>query len=238
MADPAVVVESLRKQYGDVRALDSVSFEVQRGEIFGLVGPNGAGKSTTLRIMSTLLNADDGSVTICGADVEDRPNDARAALRYVPEEAGAYENFSGRQYLDFIASFYTDDPSSMVETGVDIADLDERIDSKTSEYSKGMTRKLLLAAGLMTDPQLAILDEPTSGLDVRNARQIRDTIKDYPGTDRSVILSSHNMLEVEYLCDRVGLLNDGRIVDTGTPAELVGAYGTENLEDAFLEATA
>ena len=238
MADPAVVVEGLHKQYGDVQALDGVTFEVQRGEIFGLVGPNGAGKSTTLRIMSTLLSADEGSVTVCGADVEDHPNDARAALRYVPEEAGAYENFSGRKYLDFIASFYAEDPAPMVERGVEIADLDERIDSKTSEYSKGMTRKLLLAAGLMTEPQLAILDEPTSGLDVRNARQIRDTIKEYPGTDRSIILSSHNMLEVEYLCDRVGLLNEGRVVDVGTPAELVGDYGTENLEDAFLEATA
>jgi ABC-2 type transport system ATP-binding protein len=238
MPDPAVVVEDLHKQYGDVQALDGVTFEVQRGEIFGLVGPNGAGKSTTLRIMSTLLSADDGSVTVFGADVAEHPNDARAALRYVPEEAGAYENFTGRQYLDFIASFYADDPTSMVETGVDIADLDERIDSKTSEYSKGMTRKLLLAAGLMTEPQLAILDEPTSGLDVRNARQIRDTIKEYPGADRSVILSSHNMLEVEYLCDRVGLLDEGRIVDVGSPAELVGEYGTENLEDAFLEATA
>jgi ABC-2 type transport system ATP-binding protein len=238
MADAVVTVEGLCKRYGEVRALDGVTFEVQRGEIFGLVGPNGAGKSTTLRIISTLLGADEGSVTVCGADVEDHPNEARAALRYVPEEAGAYENFTGRQYLDFIASFYAADTDSMVDRGVAIADLAERIDSKTSEYSKGMTRKLLLAAGLMTQPQLAILDEPTSGLDVRNARQIRDTIKEYPGTDRSVILSSHNMLEVEYLCDRVGLLNEGRIVDVGTPAELVGEYGTENLEDAFLEATA
>jgi ABC-2 type transport system ATP-binding protein len=238
MADLTVAVEDLHKRYGDVQALDGVTFEVQRGEIFGLVGPNGAGKSTTLRIMSTLLGADDGSVTVCGADIEASPNDARAALRYVPEEAGAYENFTGRQYLDFIASFYADDPAAMIETGVDIADLDERIDSKTSEYSKGMTQKLLLAAGLMTEPRVAILDEPTSGLDVRNARQIRDTIKQYPGADRSVILSSHNMLEVEYLCDRVGLLNEGRVVDVGTPTELVSDYGTENLEDAFLEATA
>ncbi|WP_302081637.1 ABC transporter ATP-binding protein [Salinibaculum rarum] len=238
MADSAVVVDGLTKRYGDVQALDGITFEVRRGEIFGLVGPNGAGKSTTLRIMSTLLSADEGSVTVCGADVAQRPNDARAALRYVPEEAGAYENFSGRKYLDFIASFYTDRPASMVETGIEIADLGDRIDSKTSEYSKGMTRKLLLAAGLMTEPELAILDEPTSGLDVRNARQIRDTIKEYPGESRSVILSSHNMLEVEYLCDRVGLINEGQIVDVGTPTELVGEYATDNLEDAFLEATA
>jgi ABC-2 type transport system ATP-binding protein len=238
MSDPAVTVDSLEKRYGRVQALSGVSFAVERGEIFGLVGPNGAGKSTTLRIMSTLLSADGGRVVVCGADVETDPNAARSALRYVPEEAGAYENFSGRNYLEFIAGFFADDPTPMVETGVDIADLGDRIDSKTGEYSKGMTRKLLLAAGLMTEPQLAILDEPTSGLDVRNARQIRDTIKEYPGTNRSVILSSHNMLEVEYLCDRVGLLNEGRIVDVGSPAELIERHDTENLEDAFLEATA
>jgi len=231
-------VDSVSKRYGSVQALDDVSFEVSNGEIFGLVGPNGAGKSTTLRIMSTLLSADSGTVTVYGADVEQEPNAARSALRYIPEEAGAYENFTGRKYLDFIAKFYTDNSDAMVETGVEMADLGERIDDKTSEYSKGMTRKLLLASGLMTEPNLAILDEPTSGLDVRNARQVRETIKSFPGSDRGVILSSHDMLEVEYLCDRVGLLNEGRIVAIGSPSELVAAHEAANLEDAFLEVTA
>ena len=241
MTTPAVTVADLQKAYGDTQALRGVEFEVSSGEIFGLVGPNGAGKSTTLRIMSTLLNADAGDVTIFGANVAAAPNEARAALRYVPEEAGAYENLTGRQYLDFIADFYDGDPDATVDRGVALADLGDRIEDKTGDYSKGMTRKLLLAAALMTEPQLAILDEPTSGLDVRNARQVRETIKEYPdgpATERAVILSSHNMLEVEYLCDRVGLLDEGRIVATGTPAELVERYGVDNLENAFLEATA
>lgn len=238
MADPAVVIEDLVKSYGDVQALSGVDLTVERGEIFGLVGPNGAGKSTTLRIVSTLLNADSGTVRVSGSDVETDPNGVRAAIRYVPEEAGAYENLTGRQYLNFIASFYADDPDPLVEAGIEIADLGDRIEDKTSEYSKGMTRKLLLAAALMTEPEVAILDEPTSGLDVRNARQVRETIKSYPGEDRSVVLSSHNMLEVEYLCDRVALLSEGQIVGVGSPAELVETYDTENLEDAFLEATA
>jgi ABC-2 type transport system ATP-binding protein len=238
MTDPAVAVTDLRKAYGDVQALSGVDFEVSTGEIFGLVGPNGAGKSTTLRIMSTLLNPDDGHVRIFGADVDDEPNAARAALRYVPEEAGAYENLTGRQYLDFVADFYVDESGPTVDRGVELTDLGERIDDKTGEYSKGMTRKLLLASALMTEPDLAILDEPTSGLDVRNARQVREIIKDYPGDDRAVILSSHNMLEVAFLCDRVGLLDEGRIVATGTPAELVDRYQVDNLENAFLEATA
>jgi len=238
MSEAALSVQSLRKSYGDVQALQNVSFEVAPGEIFGLVGPNGAGKSTTLRTVATLLTADSGTVTVRGADRDEEPNAVRESLRYLPEEAGAYENLTGRGYLDFVASFYADDPAPLVRAGVEMAALGERVDDKTSEYSKGMTRKLLIAAALMTEPDLAILDEPTSGLDVRNARQVRDTIKSYPGSERSVVLSSHNMLEVEYLCDRVGLLDEGEVVATGTPEELVARTGTENLEDAFLEVTA
>jgi ABC-2 type transport system ATP-binding protein len=238
MAEPAVDIDELAKWYGDTQALRGVELTVERGEIFGLVGPNGAGKSTALRIVSTLLSADGGTVTVRGADIEDDPNAVREAIRYLPEEAGAYENLTGRQYLSFVAKFYADKADPLVEAGVEMADLGDRIEDKTSEYSKGMTRKLLLSAALMTEPDVAILDEPTSGLDVRNARQVRDTIKSYPGSDRSVVLSSHNMLEVEYLCDRVGLLDEGRIVGVGSPSELVEKYDTENLEDAFLEATA
>lgn len=238
MRQHAVDIEGLRKRYGEVQALDDVSFGVDTGEIYGLVGPNGAGKSTTLRIMSTLLEADDGDAVVFGADVGSDPNGVREAIRYLPEEAGAYENLTGRRFLTFVAGFYADDPSPLVQRGVELADLGERIEDKTSDYSKGMTRRLLLASSLMTEPDLAILDEPTSGLDVRNAREVREVIKSYPGEDRSVILSSHDMLEVEYLCDRVGLLADGRIVADGTPAELTSEYGAQNLEDVFMEVTA
>ncbi|WP_135667457.1 ABC transporter ATP-binding protein [Halorhabdus rudnickae] len=238
MGGPVVQVADLRKGYGDVQALRGVSFTVEPGEIYGLVGPNGAGKTTTLRTLSTLLTVGSGDVSVFGADVESEPNAVRKRIRYLPEDAGAYDNLTGRQYLAFIADFYGDDPDALVERGIEIADLDERIDSKTSEYSKGMTRKLLLASTIMTEPDLAILDEPTSGLDVENARAIREIVKEFPGTDRGVLLSSHNMLEVEYLCDRIGLLNEGEIVAEGAPGELVERYGVENLEEAFLEAVA
>jgi len=237
MSETAIRVDGLRKRFGDVQALSDVTFEVATGEIFGLVGPNGAGKSTALRTMSTLLDSDDGEVVVFGADVDTDPNQVRAAIRYLPEEAGAYENLSGERFLEFVAGFYADDPSDLVARGVELADLGDRITDKTSEYSKGMTRRLLLASALMTEPELAILDEPTSGLDVRNAREVREVIKDYPGEERSVILSSHDMLEVTYLCDRVGLVDEGRIVATGSPAELIERYDVENLEEVFLEVT-
>ncbi|WP_181686358.1 ABC transporter ATP-binding protein [Halorhabdus salina] len=238
MSPTAVQVTDLQKRYDDVQALRSVSFSVDPGEIFGLVGPNGAGKTTTLRTLSTLLTVGGGEVSVFGADVESDPNEVRKRIRYLPEDAGSYDNLTGRQYLEFVADFYSDSPQELVEHGIEIADLDERIESKTSEYSKGMTRKLLLASTIMTEPDLAILDEPTSGLDVENARTIREIVKEFPGQDRSVLLSSHNMLEVEYLCDRIGLLNEGEIVAEGTPPELIDQYDAENLEEAFLEAVA
>jgi ABC-2 type transport system ATP-binding protein len=234
---PAVAVDGLHKRYGDVQALAGVSFEVRRDEIFGLVGPNGAGKTTTLRTLATLLTHDGGDVIVAGHDVEDAPAAVRAAIRYLPEDAGSYDAMTGRQFLAFVADIY-EGGEAMVDRGVEIADLGERIDDKTQEYSKGMTRKLLLGASLMVDPELAILDEPTSGLDVQNARAVREVVKSFPDEERSVLLSSHNMLEVEYLCDRVGLLNDGEIVVTGTPAELMAEYDADNLEDVFVEVVA
>jgi ABC-2 type transport system ATP-binding protein len=233
----AVAVDDLSKSYRSVQALDEISFSVHEGEIFGLVGPNGAGKTTTLRILATLLGASDGSIEVFGQDVERDPNAVRESIRYLPAEAGAYDNMTGRQYLEFVAGFYLDDPTPHVDRGIEIADLGDRIDDKSSEYSTGMTRKLLVASSLMTEPHLAILDEVTTGLDVRNSRRVRDIINAYPDENRSVLLSSHDMFEVSYLCDRVALLNEGQIVDIGAPGELQEEYDSETLEEAFLEAT-
>ncbi|PSQ45972.1 multidrug ABC transporter ATP-binding protein [Halobacteriales archaeon SW_7_68_16] len=238
MSDDAVRVAGLAKRFGDVRALRGVEFTVERGEIFGLVGPNGAGKTTTLRTIATLLSVESGSVTVAGADVEAESNAVRSAIRYLPEDAGTYDNLSGRRYLRFVAGFFADDPAPLVERGVEIAGLGDRIDDRAGGYSKGMTRKLLLASALMTEPDLAILDEPTSGLDVRNARDIRDRIASFPSERRAVMLSSHDMLEVTTLCDRVGLLADGEIIDVDSPTALTERYGAADLEEAFLEATA
>ena len=132
MVSQAVQVDGLRKHYGDVQALQGLSFEVRSDEIFGLVGPNGAGKTTTLRTLATLLNKDDGTVTVAGSDVDGDPDAVRRAIRYLPEDAGAYESMSGRQFLEFVADFYAQgaEAASMVERGVEIADLGDRIDHR------------------------------------------------------------------------------------------------------------
>jgi ABC-2 type transport system ATP-binding protein len=157
-------------------------------------------------------------------------------LSYLPEDAGAYKNMTGRAYLEFMASFFGGDTKEMVQKGIEIADLGERIEDKVDTYSKGMMRRLLVGRALMTDPKLAVLDEPTSGLDVINAKEIRDTIRKATGEGTTVLLSSHNMLEVEYLCDRIALINEGKIVEEGKPKELKKRYKAENIEEVFVEA--
>ncbi|HDS59593.1 MAG TPA: ABC transporter ATP-binding protein [Thermoplasmatales archaeon] len=230
----AVNVQNLVKDYRTVRAVDGVSFHVEEGEIFGLIGPNGAGKTTLLRIISTLLRITAGQVTVFGHDVAEEAHRVRRVISYLPEDAGAYRNLTGRSYLKFMARFF-DGSGDMVEQGLAIADLGERIDDKVEQYSKGMTRRLLVARALMVEPRLAILDEPTSGLDVINAREIRDIVKKTVRQGTTVLLSSHNMLEVEHLCQRIALINEGIIVESGSPPALKEKYEVETIEDVFTE---
>ncbi len=234
----AVEVVNLEKDYGKVKALKGISFEIREGEIFGLIGPNGAGKSTTLKILSTLLTPTGGRAEIFGHDVVKDAPKIRELISYLPEEAGAYKNLTGREYLEFMAMLYAKndrDAAKMVKLGVKLSDLGDRLDDKVSTYSKGMTRKLLLARALMVKPKLAILDEPASGLDIINAYTIRKTIREFAKNEGvTFLLSSHNMLEVEFLCHRVALIDSGRIVELGTPKELKERYDAENLEEVFM----
>ena len=227
-----IQVKDLVKNYGDFQAVKGISFTVKRGEIFGLIGPNGAGKTTTIRILSTLLKVSGGSVNIYGNDVATEPEKIRHIISYLPEDAGAYKNLTGREYLKFMASFF-DGGEEMVDKGMEIADLGDRIDDKVDAYSKGMKRRLLVGRAMMIDPKVAILDEPTSGLDVINAQEVRHIIKDYARAGTTVLLSSHNMLEVDFLCDRIALIDDGRIVEEGTPSALKERYKANNIEEVF-----
>jgi ABC-2 type transport system ATP-binding protein len=239
-ASPAVRLEGLVKVYGTGRrALDGVDLSIPQGEIFGLIGPNGAGKSTTIRVLATLLKPTGGTAQVLGHDVVKDPMEIRRIIAYLPEDAGAYERLSGLEYLRFMGGFYQGDGEAMLALGKTIAGLGERIDSKVGEYSNGMRRRLLIARTLMTSPRLAILDEPTSGLDVLHAHhvrhQVRETIR---RTGATAIVTSHNMLEIEFLCDRVAFIDRGRILGEGAPAALKERFGKPNLEDVFLEMAA
>jgi len=233
----AVEARSIIKVFGNIRALDGLSFNVKSGEIFGLIGPNGAGKTTALRIISTLLLPTSGEVKVFGVNVVGGADEVRRMITYLPEEAGAYRNLSGREYLEFMASFAAkskDDAKQMVKEAAEICGLGERLKDRAKTYSKGMKRRLLVARALMSRPKLAILDEPTSGLDVLHSYHVRTIIKGYVQEQSvTVLLSSHNMLEVEHLCDRVALLNKGKIVAEGKPQELKERFNSPNLEEVF-----
>jgi ABC-2 type transport system ATP-binding protein len=235
----AIEVKNLIKDYDNFRALKGISFEVAEGEIFGLIGPNAAGKTTTLRIIATLIQPTNGEVKVFGYDIIKESEKVREKISYLPEEAGAYKNLSGKEYLEFIARFYAKNKNEMMEIltrGLELAKLGEKIKDKVSTYSKGMTRRLLVARALMAKPKLAILDEPTSGLDVIISREIREIIKNFVQQGTSVLLSSHNMLEVEFLCDRIALIDKGEIKEIGAPEKLKEKYDAKNIEDVFIKA--
>lgn len=233
----AIEATDVVKVFGNIYALDGLSFTVKLGEIFGLIGPNGAGKTTALRVVSTLLLPTSGTVKVFGLDVVDKAAEIRKIIAYLPEEAGAYRNLSGWEYLEFMARFNTRDKGGMrkmVGEAAEISGLGERLRDKAKTYSKGMKRRLLVARALMLKPKLAILDEPTSGLDVLHSYHVRGIIKRYVKEHGvTVLLSSHNMLEVEHLCDTVVLLNKGKIVAEGKPQELKEKFGSTNLEEVF-----
>ncbi|MCX6808164.1 MAG: ABC transporter ATP-binding protein [Candidatus Berkelbacteria bacterium] len=229
-------VVGLQKIYGRIVAVDRVDFEVNKGEIFALIGPNGAGKSTTLKMIAGLLSTTDGNIFIGDVDAGKNPDKMRASISYLPEDSGAYKNLTGFEYLKFMAGLYSeniDEENKILRKGIAICQLGDRLKEKAKNYSKGMIRKLLLARTMMVLPKLAILDEPTAGLDVLNSIVIRDIIKKMSREGMAVLLSSHNMLEIEYLSDRVAILNHGDVVETGTPAELKKKYAAENLEEVF-----
>ncbi|MEM4698593.1 MAG: ABC transporter ATP-binding protein [Acidilobaceae archaeon] len=232
-------VRGLVKRFGGFTAVNSVSFDVFAGEVFCIVGPNGAGKTTILRIIAGVIEPDSGEVLAFNGLVKWGSIEYRRLISYLPEDAGIYRNITGLDYLRFIASMYFDDSSSIedsVRRGVELSGLGDRVRDMAGSYSKGMRRRLLLASTLMVNPRIAILDEPTAGLDVVYSIDMRRVIVDYVrSTGGSVIMSSHNMLEVSYVCSRVALINRGVIVGLGAPGELLDKYNAINLEEVFIK---
>ena len=230
-------VKELSKQYSKVLAANKISFTIGKGEIFALIGPNGAGKTTTIRMISTLIKPTAGNVLVDGHSIISEPDKVRECITYLPDEAGAYKTMTGKGYLKFMAGIFADTKNQadeFVNRASEMSSLGARLDEKIASYSRGMIRKLLLSRAVMTRPKLAILDEPTSGLDVINALEIRKMIKKLAHEDgMSFLLSSHNMLEIEYVSDRVGIISGGILHTVGRIDELKERYNAANLEEVF-----
>ena len=232
----AVEVINLVKRYGKLEAVKGISFSFEEGTIYGLIGPNGAGKSTTLRILATLLEPSGGEAKIFGFSVKKDKDKIRKIIGYLPEEAGGYKYLTGYEYLEMNAKIYSpENYEEVLEYGATLTGLGDRLEDRIGSYSKGMIRRLLLARALMNRPRLAILDEPTAGLDVIHATEIRRMIRQMAKEGVTILLSSHNMLEVQYLCDELSLISQGIIVAQGRPDDILRETGTDNLEDAFMK---
>ncbi len=225
----------LHKRIGDKEVLRGVTFRVGAGQVYGLVGPNGAGKTTTLRAVVGLVRPDGGRVEVLGVDVTDwRFSRVKRDIAYLPEEAAPYDNLTGRELVEFLHGLYG---RRNVEEALEISGLGGRAEDKVKTYSRGMKRRLLVAALLALRTSVLVLDEPTAGVDVNHAVALREAIRDHVETYRmAVLLSSHNMLEVGYLCDVVGMVSEGRIVAEGAPSDLEAKFGARNLEEAFIRA--
>jgi ABC-2 type transport system ATP-binding protein len=235
-----IIAENINKRFGDKEVLKDISFSIKYKTIFGVIGPNGAGKTTLLRIIAGIITKYEGNISILGK----KPIEAKreGLISYMPEDAYPYEKLTGYENLEFFAKIYSKGNEKLtkryLENGLKIANLGDKIYEKTSTYSRGMKRRLAIARTLMVEPKLAILDEPTSALDVEAAVRIREIINEITKLyDTTVILSSHNMLEVEYLCDEVILINNGYIVTKGKPKDIIEMFNSRNLEEAFIKAT-
>ena len=186
-------------------------------------------------MISTLIKPTSGDAIVNGYSINDKPEKVRESITYLPDEAGAYKNMTGYNYLKFMANIFTNDKDkaeTYVKRAVEMWSRD-RLNEKIASYSRGMIRKLLLSRAVMTYPKLAILDEPTSGLDVINALEIRKIIKDLANKGMSFLISSHNMLEIEFVSDRVGIISKGKLLVVGKTEELKQRYNVANLEEVF-----
>ena len=213
----SIEVAHLSKRFGSQKALDDVSFSIQKGEIVGFLGPNGAGKSTLMKILTTYHKADSGTARVNGFDVEERPREVQRSLGYLPEHNPLYLELYVREYLAFNASVYSA-PKSRIEEVIDQTGLGPEAHKKIGQLSKGYRQRVGLAAALIHQPDVLILDEPTTGLDPNQLLEIRRLIRQV-GEEKTILLSTHIMKEVEAVCDRVLIINRGKLVaDTSLEA--------------------
>lgn len=234
-----IEVEGLQKRFGAVQALQDVSFTARDGRITGLLGHNGAGKSTTLRVLSTVLRANQGRALIDGHDCATEPLQVRRSLGVLPHASGLYAHLSGRENIRYYGELHG---LRGVELQRAADDLIERLalgavaERRAKGYSQGERLKVGLARALIHRPQTIILDEPTNGLDVNAVRMLRELIRALRGEGRCVLFSSHVMQEVAALCDDIVIISHGRVVVRGTPVEILAATGAPDLEEAFVRA--
>ena len=242
-ASAFIQVQNLTKTFhdpkrGEVRAVDRVSFDVGRGEIFGLLGPNGAGKTTTLRLLATLLKPTEGTAVLGGYDVVRDSAKVREQIGFLAGETGLYARLTPREILTFFGKMNGLGGAALtrrVDEMIQRFDISKFAGTRTDKLSTGMKQKTSIARTMLHDPPILILDEPTAGLDVPSARNIEQAVLEAKRAGKSIIYSTHFMEEAEFLCDRIAVISDGKIKITGTMEDLRNATGKQRLREIFVQ---
>jgi sodium transport system ATP-binding protein len=233
-----IVVDNLSKSFKEVEAVKKVSFNVKKGEVFGLLGENGAGKTTTLRMLATMLKPTSGTAKINGIDLIESPTEVRKQIGILfGGETGLYDRLTARENIEYFGLLNGMEKKKISERIEELADklnMSEYLDRRAGKLSKGMKQKVALARSIIHDPDIMLFDEPTSGLDVTAVRIVHDFIQDLREQEKTVIFSSHSMKEVEKLCDTVGIIHKGRIIEVSSLAELKNKHEDMELEDIFV----
>lgn len=237
---------NISKSYakGKVKAVDNFTLKVERGEIFGFIGPNGAGKTTTLKMIAGVIKPDEGDIFVDGLDIKKRPVAVKKRIGYVPDSQDIYERLSGREYLNFIADIYRvgeEERLQRTNKYLEMFGLEKAAGERIKTYSHGMKQKLLVAAALLPNPPLWLLDEPLVGLDPRAAKLLKDEMRAHCAEGNTVFFSTHVLEVAQQLCDRIAIIDNGKLVAVGTVEELKTRVAKEaegkNLESIFLSLT-
>ena len=240
MSESAIITEELTKKYEDITAVDNLNLQIKKGELFGLLGPNVAGKTTTISILCGLIKQTSGTAKIFGFDVQKDIQKVKELIGVCIQETAIYPYLSGAENLELFGKLYGMDKktinerSNMLLTKMGLKEDAKRI---TAKYSGGMKRRLSLSLALIHDPQIAFLDEPTVAMDPQSRHAVWGFIKEQKARSKTIILTTHYMEEAEELCDRVGIIDHGRLITLGTPAELIARNNVKNLEDVFIQLT-
>jgi lipooligosaccharide transport system ATP-binding protein len=233
----AVEASGLVKRYGDITAVRGIDFEVRSGECFGFLGPNGAGKTSTMKAIYGLANVDDGELRVLGLDARTERRAIKARIGVVPQESNLDGELSVRDNLEMQAIYHGIDADGRLGDLLRSAQLEKRADARPQELSGGMKRRLLIARALVNEPELVVLDEPTTGLDPQARLAVWRLLEEMKGRGVTLIVTTHYMEEADRICDRLVIMDDGKIVASGSPAELKERCGQPTLEGVFLEIT-
>lgn len=234
-------IENLSKSFGDKLALDNLNLKVKKGEIFGFLGPNGAGKTTTIKMIVGMLKQDKGHILIDGIDTLKDPIEAKKKFAFVPDNPDVYETMTGRQYLNFIGDVFEislDKREENIKKYQEIFEMKENLDLLISSYSHGMKQKIVLMGALIHEPDLLILDEPMVGLDAKSSFRLKNIMRQLCDSGKSVFFSTHVMEVAEKVCDRIAIINKGKLIAVGSLEEIKNQADDEgSLEKIFLELT-